>query len=107
MDVDRKLQEAIVFHQSGQLQRAEQIYQQVLKISPRNADALNLLGFLAYQVGRYEVAVTLITKAIEVDSQQYIFYINLGLVWQDQGELDKSVEAYHKAIEINTNESEI
>ena len=107
MDVDRKLQEAIVFHQSGQLQRAEQIYQQVLKISPRNADALNLLGFLAYQVGRYEVAVTLITKAIEVDSHQHIFYINLGLVWQDQGELDKSIEAYHRAIEINPNDSDV
>ena len=47
MDIKQKLQEAIAFHQSDQLQQAEQIYQQVLQISPRNADALNLLGFLA------------------------------------------------------------
>ena len=107
MDIEQKLQEAIVFHQSGQLQRAEQIYQQVLQISPRNADALNLLGFLAYQVGRCEVAANLITKAIEVDSKQYIFFINLGLVRQEQGELDKSIEAYHKAIEINPNDARI
>ena len=107
MDIEQKLQEAIVFHQSGQLQRAEQIYQQVLQISPRNADALNLLGFLAYQVGRCEVAANLIAKAIEVDSKQYIFFINLGLVRQEQGELDKSIEAYHKAIEINPNDARI
>ncbi|MEE2617250.1 MAG: tetratricopeptide repeat protein [Candidatus Poribacteria bacterium] len=107
MDIEQKLQEAIVFHQSGQLQRAEQIYQQVLQISPRNADALNLLGFLAYQVGRCEVAANLISKAIEVDSKQYIFFINLGLVRQEQGELDKSIEAYHKAIEINPNDSDV
>ena len=107
MDIEQKLQEAIVFHQSGQLQRAEQIYQQVLQISPRNADALNLLGFLAYQVGRCEVAANLIAKAIEVDSKQYIFFINLGLVRQEQGELDKSIEAYHKAIEINPNDSDV
>ena len=107
MDIEQKLQEAIVFHQSGQLQRAEQIYQQVLQISPRNADALNLLGFLAYQVGRCEVAANLIAKAIEVDSKQYIFFINLGLVRQEQGELDKSIEAYHKAIEINPDDSDV
>ena len=107
MDIEQKLQEAIVFHQSGQLQRAEQIHKQVLQISPRNADALNLLGFLAYQVGRCEVAANLITKAIEVDSKQYIFFINLGLVRQEQGELDKSIEAYNKAIEINPNDSPI
>ncbi|MCS5613776.1 MAG: tetratricopeptide repeat protein [Candidatus Poribacteria bacterium] len=107
MDIEQKLQEAIVFHQSGQLQRAEQIYQQVLQISPRNADALNLLGFLAYQVGRCEVAANLIAKAIEVDSKQYIFFINLGLVRQEQGELDKSIEAYYKAIEINPNDSDV
>ena len=107
MDIEQKLQEAIVFHQSGQLQRAEQIYQQVLQISPSNADALNLLGFLAYQVGRCEVAANLIAKAIEVDSKQYIFFINLGLVRQEQGELDKSIEAYHKAIEINPNDSDV
>ena len=107
MDIEQKLQEAIVSHQSGQLQSAEQIYQQVLQISPRNADALNLLGFLAYQVGRCEVAANLISKAIEVDSKQYIFFINLGLVRQEQGELDKSIEAYHKAIEINPNDSDV
>ena len=107
MDIEQKLQEAIVFHQSGQLQRAEQIYQQVLQISPSNADALNLLGFLAYQVGRCEVAANLIAKAIEVDSKQYIFFINLGLVRQEQGELDKSIEAYHKAIEINPDDSDV
>ncbi|HHZ89307.1 TPA: tetratricopeptide repeat protein, partial [Candidatus Poribacteria bacterium] len=95
MDIKRKLQEAIAFHQSDQLQQAEQIYQQVLQISPRNADALNLLGFLAYQVGKCEIAANLITEAIEVDSNQSMFFINLGLVRQNQGELEGSIEAYH------------
>ena len=107
MDIKQKLQEAIVFHQSSQLRKAEQIYQQVLQVSPRNADALNLLGFLAYQSGKCEVAANLITKAIEVDPNQSIFFINLGLVRQSQGELEKSIGAYHKAIEINPNDSDV
>ena len=107
MDIKQKLQEAIAFHQSDQLQQAEQIYQQVLQISPRNADALNLLGFLAYQVGKCEIAANLITEAIEVDSNQSMFFINLGLVRQNQGELEGSIEAYHKAIEINPNDSDV
>ena len=37
------IQSAIALHQQGQLGQAEAVYQQLLEIDPRNADALHLL----------------------------------------------------------------
>ena len=73
VDVDAKLQQAISLYQIGQLQQAEQICQQILKGFPQHADALHLLGVIAHQVGDYRIATSLITQAIEIDSNQSSF----------------------------------
>jgi len=38
-------------HGAGDLQKAHDIYRQVLQSDPRQADALHYLGLIAYQVG--------------------------------------------------------
>ena len=48
---------AVQHHQAGRLQQAEQIYRNILAVEPNNANAIHLLGLIAYQVGRHEVAV--------------------------------------------------
>ena len=106
MDIEKRLDQAVAFHQAGQLSKAERLYQQVLADNPRNADALHLLGVVAYQVGRHEIAVNLITHAIEIDPQQVEAYNNLGIVFKEQKKLEKSIQTYHKAIEINPDHAE-
>ena len=106
MDIEKRLDQAVAFHQAGQLSKAERLYQQVLADNPRNADALHLLGVVAYQVGRHEIAVNLITHAIEIDPQQIEAYNNLGIVFKEQKKLEKSIQTYHKAIEINPDHAE-
>ena len=106
MDIEKRLDQAVAFHQAGQLSKAERLCQQVLADNPRNADALHLLGVVAYQVGRHEIAVNLITHAIEIDPQQIEAYNNLGIVFKEQKKLEKSIQTYHKAIEINPDHAE-
>ena len=55
---------AIQHHQAGRLQAAEQIYRQILQAEPNHADAIHLLGVIAHQVGKHEVAVEYIGRAI-------------------------------------------
>ena len=55
---------AVQHHQAGRLQAAEQIYRRVLEVDPNQADAIHLLGVLAHQVGKHELAVQCITRAI-------------------------------------------
>ena len=64
LNARNKLQEGLAFHQKGKLQQAEQAYQQALQYHPQNADAYHLLGVIAYQVGKHNVAIDLIPIAL-------------------------------------------
>ena len=104
--VDKVLQEAMAFYKTGQIDETERICQEILHSDPDSVDALHLLGVVAYQVGKYDVAVDLIAQAIEIDSGQAIFFNSLGLGLKEQLRLEEAVEAYHRALEINPDYSE-
>ena len=72
----------------------------MLGIDPQNADALHLLGVSVYQSEQYDIAINLITQAIQIDSTKPLFFTNLGNAFQKQGKLEKSVQVYQKAIQI-------
>ena len=52
MNTEQKLEEGIAFHQANLLHQAEQAYQEILQVLPQHADALHLLGVIAYQKKR-------------------------------------------------------
>ena len=58
---------AIQHHQAGRLQIAEQIYRQILAVQPNHADVIQRLGVIASQVGRHELAVEYIARAIALE----------------------------------------
>ena len=58
---------AVRCHQAGQLNQAERLYRQILAVVPHHADSLHLLGAIAYQVGRHDLAVDMIGKAIAIN----------------------------------------
>ncbi len=60
---NQKVQAALAMHKAGQLQQAERLYREALKSDPKNVNALNLLGKLAMQVGRFADAKPLIERA--------------------------------------------
>ncbi len=54
------------------------LYRQILTIDPRHADALHLLGVVAYQTGRHVAAVDLMSQAIAIQPHFAAFHSNLG-----------------------------
>ena len=100
-DIEGKLQQAISFYQSSQFQQAEEICQQILRDNSQHAEALHLLGIIAHKIGDYRIATSLITQAIEIDSNQSSFFYDLGNALREQGRLEESIDAYQKAIKIN------
>ncbi len=77
---------------------AERRYRHVLAVDPRHADALHLLGVVAHQGGRNDLAVDLIGKAIGITGTVAGYHSNLGNVLKELGRLDDAVAAYTTAI---------
>lgn len=91
-------QQAFSFHQSGRLQQAQSLYEQILQISPQHADSLHLLGLIAYKSNNFAQAHSLIDQAIQVNDRNPQYFFNLGLVHQALRQLDQAVRAYQQAI---------
>ncbi len=95
------LKEAMAHHQAGRLQEAEQLYQQILRAEPDHAEALHLLGLVAYRVGDNEKASELIAQAIQRSPRNPLFHFNLGVVRQKQDRFDEAVASYEQAVSLN------
>jgi tetratricopeptide (TPR) repeat protein len=105
-DVAELLAAGLKHQQAGRLAEAENCYQRVLAAQPDHADALHLLGVVAHQVGRYDLAVELIGQAIKRDGQNPVYFSNLGVVLKDQGKVDEAMTAYRDAIRLKPDYAE-
>jgi tetratricopeptide (TPR) repeat protein/SAM-dependent methyltransferase len=96
--------EAAVQHvESGRLPQAEACCRQILQVAPNHPDALHLLGLIAYQIGKADVAVELIGAAINIKSSDPNYHLNLGNALQVQGRLAEAAASYNKALWIEPN----
>jgi len=102
-DINSQLQEALLLHQAGQLDKSAKIYEQVLNAAPNHPDALHLMGVIAYQSGRYKEAEENIRKAIEYAPQNSSYYLNLGATLKSLNKLDEAISAYEQSIRLNPN----
>ncbi len=99
-DISRMLALAVQHHQAGHRQQAESTYRQILRLDPEHPDALHLLGLLAGQAGRHDIAVQLIGKAIDNDSAVPHYHFNLGAVYDGAGNLQAAVACYREALRL-------
>ena len=96
----RALKNAQRHHAAGDLPKAESIYRQILQTENNHPDALHLLGLIAYQIGKNDVALNLITKALKSKPVFAKAHSNLGNVLKKMGQLERAVHHYHEAIAI-------
>jgi predicted O-linked N-acetylglucosamine transferase (SPINDLY family) len=97
---------AVQHHRAGRLQAAEQAYRQILAVEPNHVDALHLLGVIACESNRPEVAVEYIGRAIRLDGNQAAFHSNLGRALKNQGKLDDAVACYRWALNLQPDNPE-
>jgi len=99
-ELSKAIRAAQAFQQQGRLPEAEALYRQVLARRPDHPDALHFLGVIAYQVGRYDVAVQLIRQSLQ-GAPSATAYCNLGLAYRGGGQLDEAIACYTKAIALD------
>lgn len=66
-------------HQAGRLEEAESVYRGVLESEPDNAEALHLMGVLAFQRGRLDAAIDWFGRAVDRDGGNAKYLGNLGV----------------------------
>lgn len=99
-DIQQSLNIAVRHHSAGRLAEAERIYQEILRADPNEPRALQLLGAIAHQMGKNDIAVDLFTKALAIKPDYVDACYNLGIALRELGELDKAADSYRKALSI-------
>src|SRR5438093_1582027 len=98
--VAETLAAAVRSHRAGDLRQAEQLCRHVLQAEPQQADALHLLGVLAQQVGRSDLALTYLDQALRLRPTWAEAHHHLGNVLTAQGRLDEAVTSYQQALRL-------
>jgi protein O-GlcNAc transferase len=101
-----KVKKAVAFHQQGNLAEAERIYREILQRLPNHFDALHLLGVIAGQTRRPELAVELIGKAIGVDAKVAAAHRNRGNALRDLKRFEEALASYDRAIALKPDHAE-
>lgn len=97
------LQTGLQHHKAGNLQAAEQHYQQALQLQPDHPDANHLMGTLAHQAGRNDLALPYLEKAIRANPNNANFHNIKGLVLKNLGQTQNSEQSYREAIRLDPN----
>jgi tetratricopeptide (TPR) repeat protein len=112
MDIHVFFADAMRLHQAGSLEPAERLYRRVLGIDPGHSDALYLLGAIAYQKRRLDLAVDLIEQAIAIiekgrsspgPDKSASYFSTFADALRDQGKLDEAIASYRRALDFKPN----
>jgi protein O-GlcNAc transferase len=95
-----RLQQALAFHQHGQLDQAENICREILTSAPEYFYALHLLGIIESQKGNAPLAVELIGRAIKVNPHDASAHANIGNVLLDLQRPEEALASYERALAL-------
>ena len=98
--------QAIRQHQAGDLREAERSYRAVLARDPGHVKSLNLLGLVAHQTGRNDLAAELIGQGIALDGRNPESHYNLAVVLSALGRLGDAIAPYERAIALKPDYAE-
>ncbi len=89
-------------------QKAEQLYQQVLKLDSNNATALNNYGYMLAELGeRLDEAERMIRQALKHRPNEPAFLDSLGWVYYQRGNYKEAQKWIEKAVRSDPNDAEL
>ena len=97
----RTVRAGFAHHQAGRLRRAEALYRKALHKDPDDANALHLLGVVAYQCGELGTALRLIERALPGLPELPDAHLNYGNALREAGRLAEAAASYRRAITLN------
>jgi tetratricopeptide (TPR) repeat protein len=91
---------ALSHHQAGRLAEAESLYRQICAIEPDHVDSLHYLGVLAGQMGRNDIAIDLIGRALAFAPDYTEAHFNLGNILAQERRLDEAAARFERVLAL-------
>ncbi|MBI3594059.1 MAG: tetratricopeptide repeat protein [Nitrospirae bacterium] len=98
LEISEKFKNAIVYHQAGELDKAEAFYREILEADPRQPDVLFNLGGICEGKGELGKAKSFYEKVLENRPDYYTVYNNLGAVYYKEESYLEARSYYEKAL---------
>ena len=83
-----------------QLERARRMAEGALAGEPDNASYLDTMGWIYFQLGQYERALTYIRRSVDIDPFSATVYEHLGDCYAKLGETDKARVSWQRALDL-------
>jgi tetratricopeptide (TPR) repeat protein len=103
----RLIEQAKPLVDRGELVQARQLLQQAHSLQPDSGDILFRLAGLQYDLRQYAAARNSVTDAIRQTSDEWNYYLLLGLIEKDVNRLDESRHALEKALQLNPSSADV
>ncbi|MGH8766032.1 MAG: tetratricopeptide repeat protein [Burkholderiales bacterium] len=100
LTIEQVLRSAVEHQNAGRLAEAEQACREILRVAPAHPAARHLLGVIAHQVGKHELALELIDRALEVQPDYAEALSNRGLVLNVLGRHAEALDSCERALAL-------
>jgi tetratricopeptide (TPR) repeat protein len=112
-NAEKYMQEGFAKFQQQNYDGAIACYEKAIQLQPRAAAAYNMMG-MAYRFKYNKLGVpefrqkemAAFQKAVEIDPKNWVAMINLGTDYYAEGQKDKAIPLFKKALELNPNHPE-
>ncbi len=100
-----QLQLASVYERQKDFDRAESLFKEILKADPKNAVALNYLGYMLADRGvRLDEAVQYVQQALDVDPNNGAYLDSLGWAFYKKNDMQRAEKYLLQAVDLVKND---
>jgi predicted O-linked N-acetylglucosamine transferase (SPINDLY family) len=97
-----ELKQGLYFYNNNELDKAEEIFKQLIKINSKDYNSLFLLATVLAQKKKFEESIKLFLASLELNQDNYIAHNNLGLSYYNLGNLESALDHFKKALTLNS-----
>ncbi len=93
---------AMYYQELNQMDKAEEIYKQILDINANHKDAWHNRGYIElFTYGDYNEAIEYFTRAIQCDSSFAEAWVNRGCAYELTGDKAHALDDFHAALDLD------
>ena len=104
--VDNLFNDAIIASETGNLETADRLYKEVIQKQPNFIVGYEYAAYNYYKMGKLDVAVNLLKKAVDLNLTTTSLISRLGLYLQEAGRPEESIQILERAVEQDPNYTE-